>query len=222
MVVKSPADVQDETFADLHARLGFVPLSRIRMKPTPGTATEADVIRFAHAADKRLYELVDGTLVEKSKGTLSAILAPIISHRILTFLEKNDLGLVTGAAGPFRMLFGNIRYPDVSFIPWSELPDDDLPEDAIWSVVPHLAIEVLSESNTEAEITRKIGELFARGCKLFWVIDLPTRSARIYTSPRRSKAVEPTGVIDGGKVLPGFKLPMSELFAVTRRREKKG
>ncbi len=58
---------ETETIADLLERLGNVPPSRVRMHPTPGTATEADVIAIK-TKENCLYELVDGTLVEKGLG----------------------------------------------------------------------------------------------------------------------------------------------------------
>jgi Uma2 family endonuclease len=118
------------------------------------------------------------------------------------------------------MLAPNVRYPDVSFVPWSEVPGDELPEEAIWSVVPALAVEVLSPSNTAAEIDRKIAELFELGTKLVWVIDPPTESAAVYTKGKKPKRVGPGDVLEGGKVLPGFRLPLSDLFAAVKRKRK--
>ncbi len=60
-------DKQDETAADLLHRLGGIPASRVRLVPTPGTATEKDVIAV-HDRTNRLCELVDGVLVEKVMG----------------------------------------------------------------------------------------------------------------------------------------------------------
>src|SRR5205807_3917169 len=54
----------ERNFAGLHKRLGGVPLYRIGLDPPPGMATEADVLRHLDAGDKRLYELIEGTLVE--------------------------------------------------------------------------------------------------------------------------------------------------------------
>jgi Uma2 family endonuclease len=118
------------------------------------------------------------------------------------------------------MLAENVRYPDVSFVPWSELPDEELPTAAIWNVVPALAVEILSPSNTAAEIDRKIPELFEWGTKLVWVIDPPTESAAVYTRGKKPKRVGPGDVLEGGKVLPGFRLPLSDLFAAVRRKKK--
>ena len=210
-----------ETMADLHERLGFVPLHRIRLDPPPGTATEADVIRLLVGGNKRMYELVDGTLVEKAMGTLEAILAIAIATRIYNYTEAHDLGLVSGADGPFRMLHGNVRYPDVSFIPWAAFPDGECPDDAIWSIIPALAVEVLSDSNTPKEINRKIGEFFSLGVQLVWVIDPTSRTAKCYTAPATFERIDPSGAFDGGAVLPDFRLPMADIFAKLDRLKKR-
>lgn len=220
MVAKTPPRTTFTTAADLHERLGYVPLHRIRMDPPPGTATEADVIHFLEGDEKRLYELIDGTLVEKAMGTYESFLATALSAELYVFVRKNDLGLVGGADGPFRMLAENVRYPDVSFVPWSAVPEEQLPTEAIWSVVPALAVEVLSPSNTAAEIDRKIAELFELGTKLVWVIDPPTESAAVYSRGKKPKRVGPGDVLEGGKVLPGFRLPLSDLFAAVKRKKK--
>ncbi len=221
MVAKTPTVAPPfATAADLHERLGFVPLHRIRMDPPPGTATEADVIRFLEGDDKRLYELIDGTLVEKTMGTLEGFLAAALIRFLGNYVADNDLGLVGGADNPYRMLAENVRYPDVSFVPWSELPDEELPTAAIWNIIPALAVEVLSPSNTAAEIDRKIAELFELGTRLVWVVDPATESAAVYTRGKKPKRVGPGDVLEGGKVLPGFRLPLSDLFAAVKRKKK--
>jgi Uma2 family endonuclease len=209
------------TAADLHERLGFVPLHRICMNPPPGSATEADVIRFMDGDDKRLYELVDGTLVEKAMGTYESFLGMALGRLLGNFVAEHELGLVGGADGPYRMLAGNLRFPDVTYVPWSEVPDDEQPDEAIWNCIPALAVEVLSPSNTAAEIDRKIAELFELGTKLIWVIDPPTESAAVYVPGKKPKRVSPGDTLEGGRVLPGFRLPLADLFAATRRRKKK-
>src|SRR5487761_519570 len=84
-----PAIANLETVADLLERLGDIPPHRVRMKPYPGTATEKDVIAAEAALDKRLCELVDGTLVEKPMGQYESRLAAVLIHLLETFLDKH-------------------------------------------------------------------------------------------------------------------------------------
>lgn len=206
------------SLADLHARLGGIPLERIRMTPPPGTATEDDLER----AGKPICELIDGVLVEKPMGARESLLGTYLATLISNHVHANDLGVVLGEAGFIRLNVNQVRAPDATFIPWSEFPNDEIPEDeAFWSVAPVLIVEVLSPSNTEAEMNRKLTELFAAGCKLAWVIDPPTETAKVYTSAKKFKELDATGTLDGGKVLPGFTLALADLFAATKRKKKK-
>lgn len=224
MVANTPTLADIETLADWHERLGHVPLFRVRFHPHPGTATEADVIRFAEATNKRLYELVDGTLVEKAVGFRESVIGSFLGQRIGLHVTERDLGITAGPDGAFRLGGGQVRYPDVSFVRWQDVPGEALPDEKLSNLVPTLAVEVLSESNTVGEITRKRREFFDRGCKLFWVIDPETATAEVYTSFDRMKLLDATGTLDGGKVLPGFSIPLADVFAVgTRpRRKRKG
>jgi Uma2 family endonuclease len=212
---------ETETVADLIERLGGVPAHRIRMKPAPGTATEEDVIRWLDGPNKRMFELIDGILVEKAVGAREALLASWLGHRFWDFCDENDLGLVLGPDGPFRLRLGLVRYPDVSYISWDRLPGGELPGDPVCRVIPDLAVEVLSESNTAAEIELKLDHYFEAGVRMTWVIDPDPRTAVIYTSRNRRREVAADGELTGGKVLPGFRLAMPELFASLRRKKRK-
>lgn len=206
------------TFAELHERLGFVPLERIRLHPAPGTATEADLLEIR----KPLCELIDGVLVEKAMGFKEGFLAGEILRWIGNFLQTVPLGIVAPGDSPIRFAPGLVRIPDVCFIPWEHLPDDEVSDEPIPATIPALAVEVLSESNTPAEMTRKVREYFDADVKLVWLIDPREKSARVYTSPKRVKVIDESGSLDGAKVLPGFKLPLAELFAATKKPKKRG
>jgi Uma2 family endonuclease len=207
-----------ETLADLVKQLGDIPLERIRLKPAPGTATEEDVVAALDLPRKLLCELVDGVLVEKPVGTKEALLAGVIVHLFWDYLEEQDLGIVIPADGPLRLWIGLVRIPDVSFISWDRLPGGELPDQAIAGVIPDLAVEVLSKSNTKREMERKLREYFQAGVRLAWLIDPKTQSAKVYTSATKARRIGPDQVLDGGDVLPGFTLPLKQLFARGRRR----
>lgn len=206
-----------KSFAEVVRDLGDIPLERIRAFPPPGSATEADL----NQPGNKLCELIDGVLVEKAVGARESLLGAYINRQIGSFIEGDDLGVILGADGLIWVDAEQLRAPDGTFIPWSAFPDEELPEETWWTVAPVLAIEVLSPSNTVAEINRKLRELFSAGCELAWVIDPRTQSAKVYTSAKRFKELDIHGTLDGGKVLPGFKLPLADLFAASKRRKKK-
>jgi Uma2 family endonuclease len=208
-----------ETLADLLDRLGGIAPERIRMNPSPGTATVADVVRIERK-EKRLFELVDGVLVEKVMGFTESQLAIVIAAALSNYLEADDLGVVTGPDGMIRFPANLVRMPDVAFVPWEEFPNGEVTTEAAPEVVPALAVEVLSPGNTTAEMSRKLREYFSAGVAIVWFVDPPARSVTVYVSPTRSKVVAIDGTLDGGKVLPGFQLPVAKIFARLKRTRK--
>lgn len=202
-----------ENAAELVKRLGNIPLERIRFTPPPGTATERD-LRAALRRSDRLYELVDGTLVEKPMGLSESIIAGRVLTKISRYAEEHDLGLVAGEAGTVRLLKGLVRIPDMGFFCWDKFPDGLLPSKPIPDLAPDLAVEVLSKGNTAAEMRRKLREYFLAGVRLVWMIDPRRRQAEVYTAPDAPEAtLDETQELEGGDVLPGFRLPLAELFA---------
>jgi len=203
------------TMADLQDRLGGIPLERIRLYPWPGLATEKDVLEVLRRTG-RLCELVDGILVEKPMGFYESALAMAIGRWIRNYLEGRKAGIVGGPDGMLRVLRERIRIPDVSFVRWDRLPQG---RDPVPAVSPDLAVEVLSESNTEREIQDKLGEYFAGGTQLAWIVDPRTRTARVYRAPDRFDLVGEDGSLTGGEVLRGFELQLKDLFAELDRPE---
>lgn len=206
-----------DNFAELMEQLGGVPLERIRMQPPPGTATEKDVLAAEREPRKRLCELIHGVLVEKATGLQESLLAVFLAHLIHDFLREDPKGIVLGADGMIRTFPGRVRIPDVSFISWERFSSDEVPNQGISRIVPNLAVEVLSPGNTKAEIDRKLRDYFVAGLELAWVIDPKTQTAKSYTNPEDVQRIGKTGSLDGGSVLPGFRLPLKQLFASLRR-----
>lgn len=200
------------TLADLMARLGDIPQQRVLTFPPPGTATESDVLEV-HARYKRLCELVDGVLVEKAMGYEASVVAVYLAGALLAFVHPRQLGLVSGADGMMRLFPGLVRIPDVAFASWRRFPKRKIPRQPIPALVPDLAVEVLSENNTETEMSRKVQEYFAAGVLLVWIIDPTNRSARVFTTPDQAILLTQNDDLDGGQVLPGFRLPLGDLFA---------
>jgi Uma2 family endonuclease len=115
---------------------------------------------------------------------------------------------------------GLVRIPDVSFLAWKKFPGRELPAEPIPQLVPDLAVEVLSEGNTALEMRRKLTEYFEVGVRLVWMIDPTTHTAEAYTSLKRKRSIPAQGTLQGGAVLPRFRLPLPQLFARAGRRRK--
>jgi Uma2 family endonuclease len=206
-----------ETFADLLRCLGSVPPERIRLRPPPGTATEADV-PISAGSGKRLCELVEGVLVEKPMGYYESRLAAVLISILESFLQEHDLGIVLGEAATLRLAPGLVRLPDVSFVSWDHFPNRLLPAEQVPDLAPDLAVEILSPSNTAAEMARKRREYFAAGTRLVWEVDPDARTVTVYTAPEQAEFRNGDQILDGGAVLPGFTLPIRQWFDRAGRR----
>jgi Uma2 family endonuclease len=214
-VLTSPAAI--ETLADLLEYLGGIAPDRVRFRPPPGTATEEDVLAI-HAREGRLYELIDGVLVEKAVGLRESYLASVLITILWSFVRPRNLGIVTGEAGTMRLAFGLVRIPDVAFISWQRLSGRRIPTEPIPALAPDLAVEILSSSNTPGEMARKRQEYFAAGVQVVWQIDPNARTVEVYTTPDQSTVLRETHILAGGTALPGFVLPLHELFAELDRQ----
>jgi Uma2 family endonuclease len=205
-----------KTLADLRKRLGGIPLDRIWFHPAPGTATEKDVVDV-EVRENRLCELVDGTLVEKAMGFEESRVAFELGTLVGPYVRQNDLGICVGADGMMRIAPGLVRIPDLSFITWDRLPGRESPREPIPDLAPDLAVEVLSEGNTKAEMVRKVREYFDAGVRLVWLIDPKKRTARVFSAPEKSILVRADQSLAGGDVLPGFVISLADLLDRGRR-----
>jgi Uma2 family endonuclease len=197
--------------AQLRRHFGMIPPERILLNPPPGTAREKDLMRI-NGSKERLCELVDGVLVEKAMATKEGLLAGWWLYLLWDFIVDRKMGIVLPGDAMLRLFPGLVRVPDVSFISAQQLPGGELPDDAIASISPDLAVEVISKGNTRKEIERKLREYFASGTRLAWVVQPKKRTIEVYTSPTKKKVLTERQTLDGGKVLPGFRLPVRRLF----------
>ena len=210
-----PGPSKFRTVGDLLHALGDIPPGRVRLRPRPGEATEGDLL----APGGRLCELVEGVLVEKAMGYDESLLTVELLLAIAAFVKLHRLGEVTGPDGTIRLMPGLVRIPDIAFLARENLPKKGEPRRAAPDLAPDLAVEVLSKSNTKAEIRRKLVEYFDAGVRLVWLVDPRTRTVVVHTAPKASTKLAVGKTLEGGDVLPGFALPLAELFECLDRRD---
>lgn len=201
----------DWTAVDLAANFGPVSLSRVRVTPT--LASERDVIDI-YDREKRLFELYDGILMEKTVGTYESYLAGLLLQLLGEHVRKHHLGILLTADGMIRLAPGVVRIPDVSFISWSRLPGRKIPRDPIAETIPDLAVEVVSRGNTPEEMRRKLADYFAAGVQQTWYVYPGAEEIHLYTSRGdcRKFTAAANDVLDSGDLLSGFRLSLREYF----------
>ena len=161
------------------------------------------------------YELVKGVLVElmtASRGHERT--AARVTRYMDTHADRHDLGevytgnrgYVTGPNSP-----ATSRMPDVSFVSTARLSQPEL-AGMLYNGAPDLAVEILSDSNTPAEIARKITEYLNAGGKAVWVIDIDARIITVHTTDAPPLILTDADTINGADYLPGFTCPVADLL----------
>jgi Uma2 family endonuclease len=200
-----------ENARELLRYLGDIPPERMLLDPAPGYATEADVLA-RQAAAGQLCELVAGVLVEKTMGWEESAIALELAYFLKRFLKRHRLGILLGTDGPVRTIDSQVRMPDLCFVRKGRLPKRRPARPAVLQLAPDLAVEVLSKSNTAAEMRIKLEEYFQAGVQIVWLIDHRTRTARIHTAPNTFTEIGERGFLTAAAVLPGFKLRLKTLL----------
>src|SRR5438067_13925246 len=99
-----------DTFAELHDRLGKVPLGRILVNPAPGTATEEDVVALREGPTRLCCELIEGVLVQKGMDFRKALLSSPSLAALMDYLREHNRGVVFPGTVPYRLGTGSVRY----------------------------------------------------------------------------------------------------------------
>lgn len=207
------------TVADLADTVGGIPLSRICFSPLPGTATQEDLIRL-NDGEGKCYELIHGTLVEKTMGSLEGFLASWIATKFNNYLEVNELGAAFGDGVPLVFSPKLVYIPDAGFIATARLPGGEFPADRpLAAVIPNLAVEIISVSNTKKEMERKLTSYFECGVEEVWYVY--PKTLRVYQFvPGQQPAILELSDTLTTSLLPGFSLGVNTLFSPPGRKLK--
>ena len=162
------------------------------------------------------YELVDGEVVELSPvNDEHSGIASNVDTAFNNYSRRHGFGQAGVEAG-YTLLSGpdTVRGPDVSF---RLVPRNRRRQSAgFLSGAPDIAVEVVSPSNTAAEMDRKVREYLAAGSQRVWAVYPPTRAnpRRVIVHRADDTTVTYTSddVITDEELLPGFSLPLSDIF----------
>jgi len=175
------------------------------------TMAEFEAIdRLPQNADK-ILELIDGEIVEKmASNPYSSLLASKINFYFMAHVMEHDLGYVTGEAGGYHISDKNMFAPDVAFISKERQPE--LPREGFNPIAPDLAVEVVSPTDSYKDVAKKVRTYLQNGTRMVWVFEPETETVTVHT-PDGQYTLDIDGTLDGGDVLPGFKLPLKKIFS---------
>ncbi len=153
------------------------------------------------------YELDEGELITLTRPRMRhAKIEGNLYFALRSYLETNPIATVLGADILYVLGPSTKRAPDVSVFFRTVDPDQEI------QGAPEIAAEILSPSNTRRAMQRKLGQFFATGCQLAWIIDPKSRTIEVWESASSpSRVLRESDALET-PLLPGFSHPIAKLF----------
>ena len=185
----------------------------------PGAPVVSLADRLNHMSEDAFYEFcqrnaelkferrADGTIefLNMTGGTTGQRNTKLIM-RLGLWAEENNTGPVFDSSTGFRLPNGAVRSPDVAWVrteAWQALTPEQ--QEKFPPLCPDFAVELASPSDSLPDLTAKMQEYIVNGCRLAWLLDPKTETARIFRADGSVSVVKSFGEsLSGEDVLPGF------------------
>lgn len=164
--------------------------------------------------DGKRYELVAGRLIaEPPTGGRHGVVAARIVTLLSNFVQAHDLGAILTTDPGFILARSpdTVRAPDVAFLSRRRLEEMESVESFLPGP-PDLAVEILSPSDGPGAVRAKVTDYLEAGTHLVWVVDPSRRCVTVFRPLEPPLSVTGDQILEGEDVLPGFLVPVSEIF----------
>jgi Uma2 family endonuclease len=160
------------------------------------------------------HELIRGELTTMAPaGSHHGIVALRIAAALFVHVNAKNLGVTFAAETGFKIASNpdTVRAPDAAFV-GQERFEQTGPTDRFWPGPPDLAVEVVSPSDSYAEVQDKVFDWLEAGTRMVVVADPRKRVVTVYRSLADIKVLTERDHLDGGDVVPGWNLPVAAIF----------
>jgi Uma2 family endonuclease len=164
--------------------------------------------------DTHRYDLIRGELWKVPPASPEhGIRAGRVHGELYIFVKARDLGEVFAAESGFKLHVDpdSVLAPDVAFVRRERLPGKGQRR-GFWTLVPDLVVEVMSPSDSAHYVAEKVEEYLEAGVPLVWVLNPRRETVTAYGPGSVARILRVGDVLDGGDVLPGFTLPVANIF----------
>lgn len=161
------------------------------------------------------YELVKGELIRMSPtGLRHGGITVNLTLLVGLYVKDHRLGKVYAAETGFKLESNpdTVRAPDISFITRGKLESTGETK-GYWPGAPDLVVEVTSPSDRVGKVEKKVREWLQFGARMVWVVSPELRTITVYRSLNDIVVLTENDTLDGGEVIPGFAVPVAEIFA---------
>ena len=162
------------------------------------------------------YELIKGELRQMSPaGHDHGRIVMELAGPLHQYVNSKKLGKVYGAETGFKLQSDpdTVRAPDIAFLRQERVTEVGRSK-GYWIGAPDLAVEVISPGDTVGEVEEKVEEWLEAGTRLVWVVSPKLQTVTIYRSLNDIVTLTEKDTIDGNNVIPGFQIPVAEIFAI--------
>ena len=179
----------------------------------PALITAEEFMRMDDSEGVRA-ELIRGAVCEiMGAGHVASAIAIRFAYHLSSFVDPRRLGIVSGADGGVRIERDpdTVRIPDVMFISTDRMAREEY-RDFFVEVIPNIAVEVKSRTDSVAETHDKARMWHSYGVPLVWAAYPETRTIDVHSADGSIITLTETDALDGGEVLPGFSVAVSDIF----------
>lgn len=177
------------------------------------TMTAEEFWTYCAGRDGRI-DLVQGRVVEMPPvnpvhGRLDVRLLRLWSDYVI------DRGLGEVFLNTGFTLFRNpdvVRGPDQAFVSRAPMDASPAPERGFWPVIPELVVEIVSPDDRAYDVNAMVDDYLHAGVGLIWVVYPGRQQVYVYRPGERVEIVERHGALDGGEVIPGLQVSLSQLW----------
>jgi Uma2 family endonuclease len=160
------------------------------------------------------YDLIRGTLVRTALANfMHRRIASKLDRVLGNYADEHKLGIVCAAETGYVLARNPdvVLGPDVSFMRADRVPPES-EQETFLPLAPDLAVEVISPSERRGRIATKVREYLDSGVRSLWLVNPRRRTVTVYGQDRVERVLSESEELDGGDVLPGFRIPVADIF----------
>lgn len=161
------------------------------------------------------YELVKGELVkEMGTGLEHALISDNFYWNMGSYVRRYNLGRILTSDFGYRLRNDpdTVRIPDLAFVRRERLEAVSVIK-GYFPGPPDLAIEVISPNDRYRDVESKLSDYFEAGARMVILLEPDGRTVKVYRSPTDVVVLTEADTLDGGDVVPGWRMPVAEIFA---------
>jgi Uma2 family endonuclease len=157
-----------------------------------------------------------GEVVQKPMpDNAHAMIQWFLVELLAPFLRRTRLGR---GGTEWRCVFGPRGQrqgfvPDLVYVSQTRMPKGSALRHRYLRIAPDLAVEILSRGQPDERFDKKIQFYLAQGVRLVWIVDPRARTVTVLTPGQEPRTLTAGNTLDGGEVLPGFSVPIADIFA---------